>query len=115
MVLREDKKIKKHRCFGLISRAAVFSRLDYEERLNADHHRIAKLGEGLVLDLADALARQTDLGADLFQRHWIATIKAIAQLEDLRLACVDLVEQGGQMLKIVVAHDLIVRPGVVRV
>ena len=35
----------------------------------ADEHGVAKPGQGLVLDLANPLARQADALADLFQRQ----------------------------------------------
>jgi hypothetical protein len=34
--------------------------------LYADQHCVAEFGEGFVLDLADAFAGETDLGADFF-------------------------------------------------
>ena len=47
---------------------------------------MAELTQGLGLNLADALARDVELLADLFQRSGLAVVQAIAQAEHLGLA-----------------------------
>src|SRR4051812_39808710 len=77
------------------------------------HHRVAQLPQRLVLDLADALAGQADAEADLLERHRVLAVEAVAELEDLRLALVDVLEQPDQLPHLVVVHDDLVRRQVV--
>src|SRR5262249_35856073 len=46
----------------------------------------AELLEALVLDLADALARDVERATDLVERPWMLTVQPVAQLEHLALA-----------------------------
>jgi hypothetical protein len=46
---------------------------------------VAQLGEGLGLDLADALAGHAELAADLLQGAGVAVGEAEAELDDLLL------------------------------
>ena len=47
---------------------------------------VAQLAQRLGLDLADALARDVELLADLFERTGTAVLNAEAELQDLFLA-----------------------------
>ena len=47
---------------------------------------VLELADGLGLDLADALARDFEDAADLFERVGVAVADAVAQLDDLALA-----------------------------
>ena len=53
---------------------------------------MAQLREGLALDLADALARDAELAADLLERARVAVEQAEAELDDLLLTLGERVE-----------------------
>ena len=55
--------------------------------------RVAELGQRLRLDLADALAGDAELAADLFERAGLAVLEAEPQPHDLLLALVQLAER----------------------
>ena len=55
-----------------------------------------------MLDLADALAGQADALADLLEGHRVFAFQAVAELEDLGFALVDLVEQLAELAELVV-------------
>src|SRR5262245_48969986 len=52
----------------------------------AGPHRVLKLADGLGLDLADALARDLEDPADLFEGVCVPVADAVAELDDLTLA-----------------------------
>src|SRR6185295_4035933 len=59
-----------------------------------------ELGEGGFLDLADALAREAELAADLVEGHRVAFVEAEAEAEDRGLALADRPEQGRDALEV---------------
>ena len=63
------------------------------------------LPQRLVLDLADALAGQADALADFLERHRVFAVEAVAELEDLGRALVDLVEQLAELAELVAVAD----------
>src|SRR5204863_10168373 len=68
---------------------------------------VAQLAERLGLDLADALARDREILADLFERVLAAVAQAEAHLDDLLLARSQGLEQGlGLVLEVDVDHGL---------
>ena len=59
---------------------------------------MAELGQGLGLDLADALARDTKLAADFLERAGMSVDKSKAQLNNLALTIGKRVEHLGELL-----------------
>src|SRR5947199_4697498 len=57
-----------------------------------------ELLEGLVLDLADALARDVERPADLVERARVLAAEPVAQLEDAALAVAQVLEGLAQRL-----------------
>src|SRR5437588_6009932 len=75
------------------------ARLDGEEVARAGVARgVAQLRHGPGLDLADALAGQVEVLADLLERAGLAAVEAEAQLEDLALPLVERGQQPGDLL-----------------
>src|SRR6056297_579225 len=60
---------------------------------------VLQLAQRLVLDLADPLARHAEVLPDLLERVLAAVHEALAHLEDLRLALVQLVERLVELLR----------------
>src|SRR5687768_15482786 len=83
--------------------------------LRPDHHRVAQLAQRFVLDLADALAGEADALADFLEGHRVFAVEAVAELEDLGGALVDLAEELAELAELVNALDERIRAGVVRV
>src|SRR4051794_8308079 len=66
---------------------------DVLQELSAQAWHTAQLGQRLGLDLANALAADAQLLADLAQRSLVATIQTEPQPQDLSFAGVQLVER----------------------
>ena len=64
-----------------------------------------------MLDLTNALPGQPDACADFLQRHRIFAFQPISQLENLRGALVDFIEEFRQMAKLVAVVYLLVGTG----
>src|SRR6185295_19081382 len=60
--------------------------------------RMTQLAHRPCFDLADALAGEVEMLANLFERAWLATVETEAQLEDLALALVERRQQAGDLL-----------------
>src|SRR3954467_12381632 len=60
---------------------------------------VAELRHGAGFDLADALTREVERLADLFERPRLATIEAEAQAQDLPLALVERLQQPLDLLR----------------
>ena len=56
---------------------------------------VTELVERLALDLADALARDAELAADLLERAGVSVLEAEAELDDLALAVREAEPQTG--------------------
>jgi hypothetical protein len=84
-------------------------------RLSHRRHRVPKLLQRLVLDLADAFTRQTDSLADFFERHRFFTGQAVSQLQDRGLALINILEKLGQLGQFGLVVHFVVRRGIVDV
>ena len=59
---------------------------------------VPQLRHGTGFDLANALAGEVEVLADLFERARLATVETEAQLEDLAFALVERGEQAGDLV-----------------
>src|SRR4029079_16530925 len=75
-------------------------------RTSASHffYRFAEFFERFTLELADALAGQADLRADLLERERLQIVQPVAQPQDGGFAVVDLFEQLADHLGIGMAE-----------
>src|SRR3954451_3077161 len=68
---------------------------------------VLQLRERARLDLAHALARDADLGADRLERHRLPRRQAVAQLEHAALAPLELLERLLEVDRAEVVRDLL--------
>src|SRR5579859_7513925 len=61
---------------------------------------LLKLGEGRFLDLADALAGEPQLPADLVERHRVPFVQSEAEAQDRGLAVADRAQEEGDPLEV---------------
>src|SRR4029453_18521434 len=61
---------------------------------------LLELAERRLLDLADALAGEAELAADLVEGHRVAFVEAEAEAQDRRFALADRAEQGRDALEV---------------